>query len=129
MKRTVNNVSLLKTIAVMVLCLAVWIPIPANAGEITIAAASDLTFAFKDVASRFEKQTGTSVKLSYGSSGNFFSQIQNGAPYDLFFSADIDYPKKLEAAGLAEPGTIYAYATAPLSLLVPIQSNLALSPS
>src|SRR5260370_28246944 len=111
MKRTVNNVSLLKTIAVMVLCLAVWIPIPANAGEITIAAASDLTFAFKDVASRFEKQTGTSVKLSYGSSGNFFSQIQNGAPYDLFFSADIDYTKKLKADSFPRPDTTLPHPT------------------
>jgi molybdate transport system substrate-binding protein len=127
MKLTVKNVSPLKTLAVLMICLAVWIPVPVNAGEITIAAASDLTFAFKDVASRFEKQTSSSVKLSYGSSGNFFSQIQNGAPFDLFFSADIDYPKKLEAAGLAEPGTIYPYATGKLVLWVPTQSKVDLS--
>src|SRR2546426_5639362 len=45
-----------------------------------------------------------------GSSGNFFAQISNGAPFDLYFSADIAYPKKLEEAGLAEPGTLYMYA-------------------
>jgi molybdate transport system substrate-binding protein len=78
--------------------------------EIRIAAAADLKFAMTEMAAEFEKQTGTSVKVSYGSSGNFFSQIQNGAPFDIFFSADIDYPKKLEAAGLAEPGTLYEYA-------------------
>src|SRR5689334_10772775 len=77
------------------------------AQEITVAAAADLQFAFEDVAARFQKETGKTAKLIFGSSGNFFAQIQNGAPFDLFFSADIDYPKKLEAAGLAEPGTLY----------------------
>ena len=100
---------------------------PANAGELKVAAASDLTFAFKDVGARFEKQTGNSLKLTYGSSGNFFSQIQNGAPFDLFFSADVSYPQKLEAAGLTEPGTIYDYATGKLVIWVPNASKLDLS--
>src|SRR5437899_10610628 len=77
-----------------------------RAGEITIAAASDLNFAFKEIVAEFEKKTGNTVKLSLGSSGNFFAQLSNGAPFDLFFSADIGYPKKLEEAGLAEPGKI-----------------------
>src|SRR5271170_5032800 len=63
---------------------------------LTIAAASDLSYAFEEVAAAFEKRTGHKVRLSLGSSGNFFSQIQNGAPFDLYFSADIDYAKKLE---------------------------------
>lgn len=117
----------LRTVAILMLCLAVCLPAQAAAGEITVAAASDLTFAFKDVASRFEKQTGSTVKLSYGSSGNFFSQIRNGAPFDLFFSADIDYPKKLEAAGLTEPASIYAYATGKIVMWVPNASKLDLS--
>jgi molybdate transport system substrate-binding protein len=100
---------------------------PANAGELKVAAASDLTFAFKDVGARFEKQTGNSLKLTYGSSGNFFSQIQNGAPFDLFFSADVSYPQKLEAAGQTEPGTIYDYATGKLVIWVPNASKLDLS--
>jgi molybdate transport system substrate-binding protein len=100
---------------------------PAKAGELKVAAASDLTFAFKDVGARFEKQTGNSLKLTYGSSGNFFSQIQNGAPFDLFFSADVSYPQKLEAAGLTEPGTIYDYATGKLVIWVPNASKLDLS--
>ncbi|HEY7534052.1 MAG TPA: molybdate ABC transporter substrate-binding protein [Nitrospiraceae bacterium] len=82
----------------------------AFAKEITIAAASDLNFAIKDLVTEFEKQTGDRVKLSLGSSGNFFSQIQNGAPFDLYFSADIGYPKKLEEAGLTVPGSLYRYA-------------------
>lgn len=98
----------------------------AAADEITVAAASDLQFVMKEIAGRFEKQTGTSVKLSFGSSGNFLAQIQNGAPFDLFFSADADYPRKLEAAGLTEPGTIHAYATGRIVLWVPNHSPVKL---
>lgn len=101
-------------------------PEDASAGEITVAAAADLTFAFKEVSARFEKQTGNTVRSSYGSSGNYFSQIKNGAPYDLFFSADIDFPKKLEAAGLTEPGSIYEYAVGKIVVWVPNDSKLEL---
>ncbi len=82
----------------------------ALAEEITIAAASDLNFAIKDLIVEYEKATGNHVKLSLGSSGNFYAQIQNGAPFDLYFSADIGYPKKLEEAGLTVPGSLYRYA-------------------
>lgn len=78
--------------------------------ELTIAAASDLNFAFKELIVEYEKATGHHVKLSLGSSGNFFSQILNGAPFDLYFSADIGYPRKLEEAGLTVPGSLYRYA-------------------
>jgi len=97
-------------------------PITLCAEEITVAAASDLSFVFREIAARFERETGNTVKLSFGSSGNFYSQIQNGAPYDVFFSADVEYPKKLEAAGLIEPGTLYAYATGKLVLWAPSDS-------
>jgi molybdate transport system substrate-binding protein len=99
----------------------------AAAQEITVAAASDLQFAFQDVATRFQHDTAKSVKLTFGSSGNFFTQIENGAPFDLFFSADSDYPKKLEAAGLTEPGTLYEYAVGRIVLWVPNDSKLDLS--
>lgn len=98
----------------------------ARAEEISVAAASDLTFAFPEVAALFQKQTGNSVKLSFGSSGNFFSQIQNGAPFDLFFSADIGYPQKLEAQGLTEPGTLYKYALGKIVVWAPKESSLDL---
>jgi molybdate transport system substrate-binding protein len=97
------------------------------AQEITVAAASDLQFAMQDVVARFEKETGKTAKLIYGSSGNFFQQIQNGAPFDMFFSANLDYPKKLEAAGLIEPGSFYAYAKGKIVIWVPKQSKLDLS--
>lgn len=96
----------------------------AQGQEIRVAAAADLKFAMSEMAAEFEKQTGTAVRVTYGSSGNFFSQIQNGAPFDLFFSADIEFPKKLEAAGLAEPRTLYEYALGRLVIWTPVDSQL-----
>jgi molybdate transport system substrate-binding protein len=94
------------------------------AQEITVAAAADLNFALKEMAQKYEAKTGVKVKLTFGSSGNFFSAIQNGAPYDVYFSADVDYPKQLEAAGLTEPGTMYEYAVGRLVLWAPRDSPL-----
>lgn len=99
----------------------------ASAQEITVAAASDLQFAMPELVRNFEQQTNARVKVSYGSSGNFFSQIQNGAPFDVFFSADISYPQKMEAAGVAEPGTLRKYATGQLVIWVQNESRLDLS--
>jgi molybdate transport system substrate-binding protein len=92
--------------------------------EIRVAAAADLQFAMQDVAAQFEKQTGTKMDVTYGSSGNFFSQLQNGAPFDLFFSADIGYPRKLEAASLAEPGTFYEYAVGRIAIWLPADASV-----
>src|SRR5260221_14082267 len=108
----------LRLICTLLVLLALFAPGIAAAEEITVAAASDLTFVFPEVAAKFQKDTGNTVKFSFGSSGNFLSQIQNGAPFDVFFSADIGYPKKLEGAGLVEPGTFYQYAVDKLVLWV-----------
>src|SRR6185295_1601038 len=83
---------------------------PAAAQNLTVAAASDLQSALPAVVSMFEKETGQKVTLTFGSSGNFFTQIQNGAPFDVFLSADIDYPKRQESSGLGERGSLYEYA-------------------
>jgi molybdate transport system substrate-binding protein len=88
---------------------SIFVPI-AVAQEIRVAAAADLQFALTDLATQYEKQSGTKVSISFGSSGNFFAQLENGAPFDVFFSADSAYPRKLEAAGLTEPGTLAIYA-------------------
>ena len=96
----------------------------ARAQEISAAAASDLKFAMNELAGQFEKQTRTKVNVTYGSSGNFFAQLQNGAPFDLFFSADIEYPKKLEAAGLAEAGTLYQYAVGRIVIWTPADAKV-----
>src|SRR5882724_11275895 len=91
----------------------------ARAQEIAVAAAADLKFAMGELAANFEKQTGTKVNVTYGSSVNFFSQIQNGAPFDLFFSADVEYAKRLEAGGQAESGTLYNYAVGRIVVWMP----------
>lgn len=98
--------------------------IPTRAQEVTVAAAADLKFAMDDVAGQYEKQTGNKVNVIYGSSGNFFAQLQNGAPFDLFFSADIGYARKLETAGLAEPGTLYRYAIGRIVIWAPADSKV-----
>jgi molybdate transport system substrate-binding protein len=85
-------------------------------GIITVAAASDLTYAMNEIAANFQKETGCIVRLSMGSSGNFLTQIENGAPFDVFFSADIAYPKKLESEGLAARGSTYLYAVGKIVL-------------
>ena len=97
-----------------------------RAQEITVAAAADLQFAMQDVAVRFQKEKGKTVKVTYGSSGNFFQQIQNGDPFDMFFSANLDYPKKLESAGLIEPGSFYPYANGKIVIWVTNESKLDL---
>jgi molybdate transport system substrate-binding protein len=84
----------------------------------TIAAASDLKFALEDIAAQFEKTTGHRLRLVFGSSGNFFTQIQQGAPFHLYLSADESYVFKLADAGLtADRGRLYAYGR--IGLFVP----------
>jgi molybdate transport system substrate-binding protein len=88
----------------------------AAAQSLTVAAASDLQSALPAIAAQFEKDTGHQVRLIFGSSGNFFTQIQNGAPFDVLLSADIDYPRRLERSGQADRGSLYQYATGRLVL-------------
>jgi molybdate transport system substrate-binding protein len=106
-------------LAICLLAAATWFGLPATpvaAQGLSIAAASDLQGVLPQVASLYERQTGQPARVTFGSSGNFFSQIQNGAPFDVFMSADIDYPRQLEKAGLTEPGTLYEYATGQIVL-------------
>jgi molybdate transport system substrate-binding protein len=96
----------------------------ALAQAVKIAAAADLKFAMAELAAQFEKQSGAKLGVTYGSSGNFLTQIENGAPFDLFFSADSEYPKKLEAAGLTEPGTLREYAVGHIVIWTPSDSGI-----
>jgi molybdate transport system substrate-binding protein len=91
----------------------------ACAEEITVAAAADLSTALPQIVATYTKQTGQSVKLSFGSSGNLTTQIANGAPFDLFFSADETYPNQLIEQGLADKDSLYRYAIGRLVLWVP----------
>lgn len=84
--------------------------LPAHADKFTIAAASDLRFALNDIIEIYRAQHPEhTFEVIYGSSGKMTTQIINGAPYDLFFSADISFPERLQAAGLtATEPAVYA---------------------
>lgn len=74
----------------------------AQGETIAIAAAADLKFALDEIVAAFRKgNPGDRIDVTYGSSGKFYAQIRQGAPFDLFFSADIAYPRELHAAGMA----------------------------
>jgi molybdate transport system substrate-binding protein len=103
---------------------AAWPDAKAQDREIRVAAAADLKFAMGELATQFEKKTRTKVDVTYGSSGNFFSAIQNGAPFDLFFSADVEYPQELVTAGLADAHTLYEYAVGRMVIWVPTGSKV-----
>jgi len=110
---------------IIILCLLLITSVNvAVAEEITIAAASDLSFAFREIATEYEKASGNQVRLTLGSSGNFYAQIQNGAPFDLYFSADIAYPRKLEEAALTVPGSLYQYAVGRIVLWTGHESRI-----
>jgi len=115
--------NLLCKIAVFVILLVA----SAIAQEITVAAAADMSAALPQLVETYTKETGLTVKLSFGASGNLTNQIRNGAPFDVFFSADEEYPQQLIAEGLASKDTLYRYAVGRLVLWVPGNSPLDLS--
>jgi molybdate transport system substrate-binding protein len=98
-----------------------------RAQTLRVAAAADLQFAMKDIAGQYEKQSGTKIEVSYGSSGNFRAQIENGAPFDVFFSADALYPQQLVTAGVADAQSMVVYAQGHLVLWAPAAGNLHLA--
>jgi molybdate transport system substrate-binding protein len=95
-----------------------------NAPELIVAAAADLNPALQEICDGYEKKTGVKMKLSFGASGALTQQIQNGAPFDIFFSADMDYPRQLIAANAADGATLDQYAVGKLVLWVPADSSL-----
>ena len=105
-----NKIAHLVVAAVAALILSLSTPRSAVADDIPlVAAASDLQFALDAVADAFGKDTGHDVKLAFGSSGNFFRQIQQGAPFQVFLSADETFVLELAADGLTEgQGDLYA---------------------
>lgn len=76
--------------------------------ELRVAVASNMQPAVEQLSRGFESEANVRVRLSAGSSGNFYAQIVNGAPFDLFISADTSYPQKLAGAGLSQPPITYA---------------------
>ncbi len=106
-------------------------PVSAKPGETTqsnqvaIAAAADLKFALDELLVEFAKEhPEIKVTATYGSSGNFFAQLSNKAPFDLYLSADIDYPKKLIEQGLAIRESEFRYALGHIVVWVPKDSPL-----
>jgi molybdate transport system substrate-binding protein len=95
-----------------------------TARELTVAAAADLSTALKEIGDLYQKKSGVQVKLSFGASGALTQQMKNDAPFDLFFSADMDYPRRLISSGAADGTTLYQYAIGKLVLWVPADSPL-----
>lgn len=96
----------------------------AQAPPVTVAAASDLQIALPALVARFEQAAGIRVRVTYGSSGNFSAQIRNGAPFDVFLSADVDYPRQLVATGHADAASLYEYATGRIVLWTRTDSGI-----
>ncbi len=89
---------------------------PAAAAETQVAVAANFTEPAKEIAAAFQKATGDTAVLSFGSSGAFYTQMAHGAPFEVFLSADADRPKRAEQDGLAVPGSRFTYALGRLVL-------------
>jgi molybdate transport system substrate-binding protein len=113
--------------AIAALAAALLPALASAAGVARVAAASDLQFALPDVAAAFHAKTGQEVLVSFGSSGNFRRQIEDGAPFDVFLSADASYADALVAAHRTI-GDSVAYAIGPVALFVPNGSPVAADP-
>src|SRR5579884_1038410 len=88
----------------------------AHASELTVAAAADLSSLEPGLVKLFEQQTGISVAVTLGASGILRQQIENGAPYDVFLSANEQYVRGLASAGLIDPASVRIYAEGRLGL-------------
>jgi molybdate transport system substrate-binding protein len=98
---------------------------PPPSQKLSIAAAADLNFAIQDIAAKFRAaHPAVQLDVAYGSSGNFFAQIGNQAPFDMFLSADVEYPRKLSAAGFGAGNPAFTYAVGRIVVWVPAASPL-----
>ncbi|MGR9051666.1 MAG: molybdate ABC transporter substrate-binding protein [Gammaproteobacteria bacterium] len=89
------------------------------ADTVSVAVAANFTAPMKAIALQFEKETGHRTELAFASSGKFFAQIENGAPFQVFLSADTDKPEQLERDGFAVAGSRFTYAMGSLALWSP----------
>jgi len=88
----------------------------ASAEDVQVAVAANFTAPMQAIAAVFEKDTGHRARLAFGSSGKFYAQIRNGAPFQVLLSADDETPARLEREGMAVPGTRFTYAVGRLAL-------------
>lgn len=96
---------------------------PATSGTLHVAVAANFHSSIKTLVDKFEQLSGHTVILSSGSSGTLYAQITNGAPYDVFLSADAERPKKLESLNLIVPNSRHTYAEGILALWLPHEQN------
>jgi molybdate transport system substrate-binding protein len=97
----------------------------AEQGAIRVAAAADLKFAMDEIVEAFRRDRPTiGVQVTYGSSGNFYAQLSNRAPFDIFFSADVDYPRRLVREGMALADSEFLYGIGRLVVWVPRTSPI-----
>ena len=89
---------------------------PALAADTQVAVAANFTEPAKSIAAAFKAKTGHTATLSFGASGQFYTQIAHGAPYEVFLSADAERPLKAEQEGLGVPGARFTYAVGRLVL-------------
>lgn len=93
-------------------------------GELTVAAAADLTPAFEELGKLFQDKYKIKVTYTFGSTGMLAQQIENGAPVDIFAAANVSYVDRLESEGLIVPGSKFIYARGRITLWVPKESNI-----
>jgi molybdate transport system substrate-binding protein len=111
--------------AVLLLSLLSAAPAAASDRPVSVAAAADLRFAMEELVEGFRRtRPGIAVTVNYGSSGHFFSQISNGAPFDMFLSADIEYPRRLAEAGQGAREGVFPYAAGRIAVWVPAASRI-----
>ena len=95
------------------------------AQSIRIAAAADLRWALEEVSAAFQRENPVKIEITYGSSGNFHTQLMNKAPFDLFLSADVSYPENLVESGLGTRDSLFVYGIGRVVLWVPRASPIA----
>jgi molybdate transport system substrate-binding protein len=95
--------------------------------EITVAAAANLTDAFTEMGTEFTARTGVRVRFSFGATADLARQIENGAPFDVFASADVEHVEQLNGKSLLTPGTNNLFARGRLVLWIPTGSNVTLN--
>ena len=105
-----------KRVIPCLLSVLVAIASPAMAAEVHVAVAANFTAPVQAIAAEFEKDTGNKVVASFGATGQFYAQIKNGAPFEVFLAADDSTPAKLEAEKTIVPGSRFTYATGKLAL-------------
>jgi len=97
---------------------------PNGSQKLTIAAAADLNFALEPISGAFRAaHPEVTLEINYGSSGNYYTQLRNRAPFDLFLSADLDYPRKLLTEGIGLPDSLFVYALGRIVIWVPAGST------